>query len=538
MARAAEPLETETRISLNDLIAGLSKPEAFGVEGEIEVVQTHASVVFLTGEHAYKVKKPVRLWGLLDYGTFERRREMCEEEVRLNRRLAPEIYLGVVPITLRRGGDLRVEGKGKTVEHAVKMVRVADEASLLDRVVAGAGGIEDEIDRVAEALAEFHLAHRLAPEEARIANPSRFGRVLRENFRGTAHGVPDLFPACVHEALRGRMARRIAAARGAIRRRIAEGRMVDGHGAVRLEHVVRFRGRIAILDCIEFNERLRHIDPLSDLAFLSMDLEAHGRPDLAARLERTYLEHAPDADAETLLPLYRAYRAHVRAKVDEVTARDPAVPEEVRAERRLGARRHLALAWSMARSGEPGPLLVLHGPSGVGKSTLGTAIAPFLRAEVIRSDVVRRGLAGIAPGARTPVERRDEVYGAALSGRVYQTMLDRAGAALRSGRAAILDATFLLRSSRIEAQAKARALGAPFAIVDVQSPEDVVRARIERRAAEAIDESEADWEVHLRHVAMKEPFGEEAADVVPFAGDDDPAALLMRLLDRFESRSS
>jgi predicted kinase len=313
--------------------------------------------------------------------------------------------------------------------------------------------------------------------------------------------------------------------------------MVDGHGDLRLEHVVRFRGRISVLDCIEFNEALRKIDPLSDLAFLSMELEAQGRPDLAARLERAYLDHAPDPDAEALLPLYRAYRAHVRAKVDHQASLDPAIAEPERAARALGARRHLALAWSTARAGEPGPLIVMHGPAGVGKSALARSLAPYLRAELVQSDVVRRELAGMAPDEKTPPERRGEVYGAKLSARTYDTLLDRASGALRAGRAAILDATFLRRATRLEALGKARALGAPFAILDVRCPEAVVRERIERRQAEGTDPSEADWAVYREHVKEAEPFREEAPHVVTCDAGEDPTLLLMRLLDRLESRA-
>jgi predicted kinase len=292
---------------------------------------------------------------------------------------------------------------------------------------------------------------------------------------------------------------------------------------------------MALVDCIEFTPRLRHVDPLSDLAFLSMDLTAHGRADLAASLERRYLERAPDADAAALLPLYRAYRAHVRADVDAETSVRDEVGEGMRRDRALGARAHLALAWTLAREGRTPPVVLMRGTSGSGKSTLATVLAPWLGAEVVRSDVVRKGLLGLGPTERPTGPQRDAAYAPAVSALTYRTVLEKAALAVRDGRAAILDATYLRLEGRHDARELAGALGAPFAIVDMDCPEELARARLLRRAQRDDDASDADWAIHEAQRLEAQALTPSEREVAVVAGPDDaPEEVAMRLLDVWE----
>ena len=525
----------ETRVPLATLIADLSRPGAL-VPGETaRVVQTHISAVFVAGDRAWKVKKPMRLWGLVDYGSVAARRHWCEEEVRLNRRLAPGLYLGVVPI--RRGADgLTTHGTGEIVEHAVLMRQFPVGATLLEQLAAGtldAASLQD----TARLLADFHAHHRLAPPAADGALPSRLGRTLQANFQGSTGGMPDPFPVRVHEGLRTRIFRRLWRARARLRRRVREGRITDGHGDIRLEHVLRLDGATAIVDCCEFSTSLRHIDPLSDAAFLSMDLTVRGRPDLAAAYEHAYLEAADDADGPWLLPLYRAYRAHVRAMVDEQSCRETAVPTEVRARKALGARRTLGLAWSEARTGAVPPLIVLRGPAGVGKTWLGERLAPWLRAEILRGDVIRKELLGVDPTWRPDTSERADVYGMTMHLRTYQTMLERAREALARGHAALLDATYLKRAARDHARALARELGAPYAVIDITCDPEVVRRRLVERARRGTDASDADQAIHDEMVRTAEPLeGEEAGLFVRHDSSAPPEHVILPLLDVLEAQ--
>jgi aminoglycoside phosphotransferase family enzyme/predicted kinase len=513
-------------VDFQALVEALSSPSAYPRPGrDVSVVHTHVSVVFLTGDRAYKVKKPVRFWGFLDYGTVERRKRLCEEEVRLNRRLAPEVYLGVVPI-VRRDGRVVVGGEGEPVEHAVEMVRFDERATLAGLVSRGEATREDVLE-AARVVRRFHATARRDADVLREGRPVVFARILRANVGSTRRHVPETFPAALHEAVVSRLAACLRESRARLRRRAAERRLVEGHGDLRAEHFVRLdpsrpAGWI-VVDAIEFTARLRSLDPLSDAAFLSTDLRSLARPDLASAFEDAYLGDPPDLDARHVLPLFLAYRAHVRANVDALRSRDEAVPAGARERAASSARRHLALAWSLSRRGRAPPLVVMVGPSGVGKSVVADAVAPLLDAEVLRSDVVRKRLAGFRPTERATGRALRALYSARVSSRTYAEMLRGAERALRAGRAAVLDATYLLRRGREAAAALARRLGSPYAFLAVEVPPEEARARIERRLARDTDPSDATSEVYEEQVATAEPLGaREARRAVLWDGRADP----------------
>ncbi len=386
-----------------ELLTDLARPEALPEAGpDVEVRQTHISLVFLTGERVYKVKKTLALWGFLDYSTFEARWRCCEEEVRLNRRLAPDVYLGVLPV-VRRDGRLAIGGAGEVVDGAVVMRRLRDDATLAHGIATGTTPVADveDVGRLVEPPSTPAPARRRRP---RVARPIAFARILRQNFVATRAAAARPLGPALHGWLDHRVATMLRAARATIVRRHRAGVAVDGHGDLRAEHVVRDarpgRPRWLVIDGIEFAPTLRCLDPLSDAAFLAMDLASLGRRDLADAYLAAYLAARPDPDAAALLPLFLAYRAHVRTKVDAHRATEPEIPADDRARGHAaeGARRHLALAWSYAREGTPPPLVLLVGPSGVGKSAIARALAPVLGAEVVSSDVERKRLAGSAGG--------------------------------------------------------------------------------------------------------------------------------------------
>lgn len=516
-----------------ELLTDLARPEALPEAGpDVDVRQTHISLVFLTGERVYKVKKTLALWGFLDYATLEARRRCCEEEVRINRRLAPDVYLGVLPV-VRRDGRLAVGGAGEVVDWAVVMRRLRDDATLAHGVATGTTPVAD-VEEVGRLVAAFHAGAR-TPQAARVARPVAFARILRQNFVATRAAAATLGPT-LHRWLDHRVGRLLRAARATIVRRQRAGVPVDGHGDLRAEHVVRDarpgHPRWLVIDGIEFAPTLRCIDPLSDAAFLAMDLASLGRRDLADAYLAAYLGARPDPDADALLPLFLAYRAHVRAKVDAHLATEPEVPAPDRVRALAGARRHLALAWSYARGGTPPPLVLLVGPSGVGKSAIVRALAPVLGADVASSDVERKRLAGLAPTARVDGADLEALYGRAMSVRTYAALEARAAAGLAAGRPVLLDATYLLRGARASAFAVARRLGCPAVALVVDVAPEVARARIEARAATGHDPSDATWPVHLAQVAAADPVAPDEADaVVRHDGAADPATALGPLLE-------
>jgi predicted kinase len=293
-----------------------------------------------------------------------------------------------------------------------------------------------------------------------------------------------------------------------------------------------------VIDAIEFTTMLRCLDPLSDAVFLATDLAATGRRDLADAYERAYLGRSrSDPDVRALLPLYAAYRAHVRAKVDAHTSADRTRPRAERDRLRASARRHLALSWGRAREGLPPPLVVLVGPSGVGKSVVANAIAPLLGADVLRSDVVRKALAGLAPTARVTGRDLQALYAPATSATTYAALRDGAARALRAGRPAIVDATYLRPEHRAPLVDLARRLGCAVAFVDVRCPAAVVRRRIAARTRAGLDPSDATFAVYRRQVAERRPFTRaERPFVVRHEGTAPPDDVLMPLLESLVSR--
>jgi uncharacterized protein len=468
------------------LIAELSRPEAYPhAPDRIVVRQTHISLVFLAGDYVYKLKKPVKL-GFLDFSTLEARRADSIEEVRLNRRLAPDVYLGVVPV-VRDGGGLRVEGQGEAVEWAVKMRRLADDASLLSALERGAL-TKELLEEVAVHVAAFHRAAEKPAEATTFARFEAVARNARDNFEEMAADVGTTMSRSVFDRLRGRTEEALARLEPAIEERARNGRACDGHGDLRLEHIYVLGGdahekRIAIIDCVEFSARFRCGDPVNDVAFTAMELALHGRRELARSFVDAYLAAAGDAGGAALVSFYVAYRSVVRAKVRGLELREPEIPEARRARSLAKARAHALLALGELEAPNARPLLVLVGGlPGTGKSTLARGLAERALCEVIRSDVVRKELTG-----------GEGIYTRAWTERTYDECLGRAARAIFEGKRVIVDATFADESFRQSFLAAARELAVPVVWFVCRASADCVR---ERLAARRGDASDADFGVY------------------------------------------
>src|SRR5262245_52418780 len=433
-------------ISPTNLLAALSQPAAFPISVDaVEVHQTHISMVFLAGKFAYKVKKPVQL-GFLDFSTLERRRHFCEEEVRLNRRLAPQVYLGVVPVT-RQGDGLRFEGNGPAVEWVVKMRRLPPEATLESRL-ASDGDPPFPLEALAEKLARFHAGAASGEEVAALGRFDVVARNLRENFEQTKSHIGLTVDAAVYDRVHRLTEAALERQRPLIEARAARGVPRDTHGDLHLDHVYWFPEQPApddwaIIDCIEFNERFRYADPMSDVAFLAMDLSFHGRRDLSRAWVEAYAGASGDHEGPALLPLYTAYRAVVRAKVEGMELAEPEIPEDERRLARERAQAHwlLALAELEEPRRRPGLLLVA-GLAGAGKSTLAQALGHAADFEVLRSDIIRKELAGLAPEQSGRATFGTGIYTADWTERTYREIEKRAAGLLAQGRRVLVDASF------------------------------------------------------------------------------------------------
>jgi aminoglycoside phosphotransferase family enzyme/predicted kinase len=496
------------------LIEQLSSPRAYPVAPEkVEVHHTHISVVFVTDHFAYKIKKPVVL-DFLDYGSLEKRRHWCEEEVRLNRRLAPSIYEGVVPITAaEKGAEVCVEGTGTVIEWAVKMLRLPSASCVAARIAEETLGF-DVIDRLARRIAEFHRHAERNPAITRFGRFDVVARNARENFEQSTGQIGKVVSDPVFQRVRALTDQALGRERGLIEERAERGVPCDAHGDLRADHVYLFPEQnppndIVIVDAIEFNERFRAGDPIADAAFLVMDLIRNGRRDLAARFARAYFDAGGDRQGELLLPLYVSYRAAVRAKVSAIKALSSEVGAEERERAHQDAVAHWFVALEALEEPERRPCLILvAGLPGSGKSTLARSLASQGGFTVVRSDQVRKELAQASANAEANQASNYEsgIYTPEWNERTYSTCLSQAKHALWEGKRVIVDATFRHENWRRRFLDMAQACSVPGALIACQAEESVVKKRLEQRTN---DLSDADWAIYRRAATSWEPAGRE-----------------------------
>lgn len=444
----------------------------------VTTVETHISWLFLAGRYAFKLKKPVR-FEFLDFSTPELRRQACRDELRLNRRLAPDVYLAVLPITRADTGELRLGGYGTRIDWVVQMQRLDDSHSLRmliqnDKLITANG------DAIINHLAGFY---RSLPKLDVM--PEDYQRTLERHIRANA---TELLTAPKQE--RPRVRRTISAQlrylhvqSNVLAKRVAEGRIVDGHGDLRPEHIY-FDGRPVVIDCVEFSEELRHVDVADDLSFLAMECEHLGAMELGNRIMATCEQICGDVVPAQLSAFYRCYRACVRAKVALLRARQQ--PNAVRNDTQFNQYLHLA----DIHAAELGPpmLLVVGGLTGSGKSTLAAELSRQLGIACFSTDQCRRDLFGTS---YSPAAYGEALYRPNMRQRIYDEVLKRAAMRLRQGESAILDGTFLTVSLQENACKLARHHGAAPLFILCTCPRSVAITRIEERRARQHDASEA-----------------------------------------------
>ena len=492
---------------MDPLIASLRDPACYPhAVDRVDLEETHISWVLLAGEYAYKVKKPVKL-PFLDFSTLAARRNYCAEELRLNRRTAPELYLDVVPIVRTARGPA-VAAPGEPVEYAVRMRRFAGEALADAMARSGALGT-DRIDAMAAVLAAFHADAPRAAPAGRVGTPAQIAATALGNF----NQITGLPAAASSGARLARMrawtageCERLAAVFDARR---GAGFVRECHGDLHLGNIAFLGGRAVPFDCIEFDPELRWIDVMSEVAFLVMDLHAHGLPGLAWRLLNAWLEASGDYEGVAVLRFYLVYRAMVRAKI--ALLRGDAAAFDA----------YLALAGALTVPGRSA-LLAMHGFSGSGKTTVAQALLERIGALRVRSDVERKRLHGLPASMRSRSAPGTGHYDAASSERTYVRLALLAAAVVRSGYSVIVDAAFLRREERDRFRSLAVRLGADFLIVSCGAQDAVLRERVARRAVQASDASEAEVPVLEHQFASHQPLttGEAATTVCVNTGSE------------------
>ena len=501
---ASTEIRGDAVAGLRELVAALREPECYPhAVDRVDIIETHISHVLLAGDYAYKIKKPVAL-GFLDFSTLQRRKHFCEEELRLNRRLAPDLYLAVVPIA-GTTAQPRVGGAGTAIEYAVKMRRFAQDALLDRRLVAGrlAPAL---VDRLADAVAEFHARAARATPGGNFGTPDAVWAPMAQNFVQLRARLPATADVRRLDELEAWSRRRHAELAGRLADRLRDGMVRECHGDLHLGNIALVGDTLSIFDCIEFDPGLRWIDVASEIAFLTMDLEERGRPDYAHRLLDRYLAATGDYGGLPILPLYRVYRALVRAKVAAIRAAQEA-PAEGAAERET-CHRYLAYAAAVTRPRQA-RLILMHGLAGSGKTELARQLVERLGAVRLRSDIERKRLHGLGFSQRADVDGKADLdaslYGPAATATTYRRLGELARELLRAGCIVVVDAASLKAWQRDDFRRLAQEEAAPFALLCCTAPDATLRTRIAARRAAGDDASDADDAVLAHQMRIREP---------------------------------
>jgi aminoglycoside phosphotransferase family enzyme/predicted kinase len=478
------------------LIAALQNPALFPhpVEG-FQVIETHISRVLLTGQYAYKFKKPVN-FGFLDFETLEARKHFCQEELRLNQRLTDDLYLEVIPVTGSAEAP-QLGGSGEIIEYAIKM-RQFPQDGLLSTLQANGELTTAHVDQMARQIAEFHIATPRVPADNELGSPESVMAPVLQNFEQILPFLSEASDLAQLEALKAWAESSFERLKPLLIQRKADGFIRECHGDIHLGNATLINDKVVLFDCIEFNEPFRMTDVYADIGFLAMDLEDRGLKSLSRRLISQYLEVTGDYQGLELLNFYKAYRAMVRAKV-ALFSLSPDADGVQRATTLRQYRNYANLAESY--SAIPSRFLVItHGVSAVGKSQVAMRLVEALGAVRVRSDVERKRMFG---------EQDDALYGSQASDATYTRLHELAGLALRAGFPVVLDATYLKRQQREAAAQVAEDTGVPFLILDCEAPQAVIAGWLKHRQAQDNDPSDATLEVIEAQQASREPLSEE-----------------------------
>ena len=527
------PLQSATGApALDRLIAALRSPGCYPhAVDKVELLQTHISCVLLAGDFAYKIKKPVNL-GFLDFSTLAARRFFCEEELRLNRRTAPGVYLDVVAVSGSESAPM-LGGSGPAIEYALKMRRF-EQDDLLDRMARRGALGPQHVDALALAVAGFHERIERAGPDREFGSAGRILAPALQNFEQMHELLSAKTDLALLARLRDWTAREHAALARVFDARKRDGWVRECHGDLHLGNIALLEGVPTPFDGIEFSADLRWTDVINEVAFLMMDLIDHRLPRLAYRFLNAYLERSGDYAGVRVLRFYLVYRALVRAKVSCLRARQPGIVPREHSDIEQEYRRHLHLAERLTAP-RHAALLIMHGPSGSGKTTIAQSLLESLGAVRLRSDVERKRLFGLPADARSGADLDAGLYASVANERTYARLADLAREVLAARYPVIVDAAFLKRSRRERFAELARSEGANFAIASCAASPPTLRERVARRERTARDASEAGLPVLERQLATEEPLGaDETAhalviDAEHSVGAPEAAALALRL---------
>ena len=494
-------------MTANSLIKDLSDPKAYPHNPDrVELIETHISWVFLAGDLVYKLKKPVD-FGFLDFSDLEKRKFFCGEEVRLNRRLAPEIYLGVEAVSRNEAGHYLIAGGGEPEEYAVEMKRMPDNGLMKSKLLKGEVDFA-VMDRMAALLKDFYQAAETGPRVNHAGDIESIKHNTDEDFWQTTPFIGQALSGQRFDHIRAYTDDFLEAGADLFHRRIEGGFIRDCHGDLHMGNICLDGDRIWIFDCIEFNEKYRFSDVASDLAFLSMDLDFHGRRDLGRRLIDTYVSLTGDRELLEILNFYKCYRAYVRGKIGCFTFDQHGADEKRKKDALHQARRYFDLAYTYAGGKHRPVILAFAGLMGTGKSHWAREAGEIIGAQVIGSDRMRKQMAGFSSDTRVYVPFGQGLYSPEVTENVYKLLHGRAEELAGAGLDAVVDASYMKNSHRRGLLEMAARTGAELTFILVTADEDIIIKRLKKREARGRSLSDGRREIYASQAHAFEPWGD------------------------------
>jgi uncharacterized protein len=466
---------------LADLIPQMQKGSFYphAVSGDVQLIQTHVSAVFLTGDYAYKLKKEVN-FGFLDYSTLEKRKHFLEAEIKMNGVIAPELYLEVIPIT-QESDRFVLNGAGEAIEYALKMRQFPQENLFINLFEAGKLHLE-QMEELGKIVAQFHQQAQTNDYISSFGRVTKVREAFDENYQQTQGYLGRGQTETQLTETQAYTDNFFATKEDLFNSRITNHKIKECHGDLHLKNICLWQDKIQLFDRIEFNEPFRFVDVMYDVAFTMMDLEARGKQDFANAFLNAYLEQTADYEGLPLLPLYLSRQAYVRAKVTSFLLDDPNIPETVKQEAQATASDYYKQAWQYTQNRQ-GKLIVMSGLSGSGKTTVAKTIARKHSAIYLRSDAVRKQLAGIAVAEKGS----NEIYSAEMSQKTYDRLLELGIMLARDGFTVILDAKYDRVAYREQVIDAAKHNSIPLQIINCTAPIEVLRDRLNNRTGDISD---------------------------------------------------
>jgi len=477
----------------------IKKPSVYGDNiKDIDLIQTHISYVALTGKYAYKIKKPVN-FGFLDFSTIEKRKKFCEEELRLNNRLCPDIYLDVVSFN-KKDGQLEINGEGEVVDYAVKMKEFAQD-KIMSNLLKEDKISDEDIENICNVLVDFYSKVGSSKEINEYGSVDLIKKNTDENFEQTEEFIGKTISKEIFDFIK-KQTNNFMKNKQIFDSRVKNGFISDCHGDLHTGNIVIEDGEVCIFDCIEFNKRFRYSDVASDIGFLAMDLDYLGYPYLSSILIEKYVEKSGDEEIFNVLNFYKCYRAYVRGKVAGFKLNDPNISDEEKRKTIDIARKYFDLAYFYAKLfskkeiSKP-VLFITTGMTGTGKTTIAQKFKVDYSACLISTDSVRKEMAGIDKFERHHDAYNTGMYSPEKMMQTYEIILKKADTSLKQGKNVILDATFKTKELRDKAKEIAINNNAIFLILFCDTSEENVKKYLEERVKKK-SISDGRWEIYVK----------------------------------------